>query len=905
MTYTRSIRNMLNSSAMSGQWLDSLYSKWISDPDSLGQDWQLFFTGFDFAAAHFEGTKQSLDSDDTGSQKQSGVQSLLFRYRSIGHLQACTDPLSPCMLEHPLLHLSNFGLDQSDLDVSFTSRRYLKSQATLREILASMQETYCREIGVEFMHIQDPAERQWLIDRMEPCHNRPEITEDERLHLLEKLHEAALFESFLQRRFLGQKRFSLEGGEILIPVLDAIVQNSPAAGINDIVLGMAHRGRLNVLANIFGKPYENIFAEFRDAMAVGFVGDGDVKYHKGFSSERILPDGRVHLTLAANPSHLEAVNSVVEGKCRARQDQYGLTYARQVLPLLIHGDSAFAGQGSIMETLNMSRLDGYRTGGTLHIVLNNQIGFTTLPRDARSTPYATDVAKMLACPVFHVQGEAPEAALHAVRLALEYRQEYGRDVVVELICYRRHGHNEGDEPIFTQPLMYRQIASRPTVNRIYSNTLLEDGIAAITLEKIEQGVAKRLEECFEKPPQEKSIGFRDVWSPFTREYRADVVDTGVRPEKLLQLSQRLAELPPGFSPHAKIHAMVQKRFESVLKNSGIDWGNAETLAYATLLADGVSVRISGQDSRRGTFSHRHCVLHDMNDDNTYTPLTSVARDGAVFQAWDSLLSEFGVLGFEYGYSLESPQTLTIWEAQFGDFANGAQVIIDQFIASGETKWNRASGLVLLLPHGYEGQGAEHSSARIERFLQLCAGNNMVVAYPTTPAQMFHVLRRQMKQSFRKPMILLTPKSLLRHPRCVSSIEDMCTGAFQEIIFDHAAQTAVRRVLICTGKIFYDLIEERDKRGITDTAIIRIEQLYPLRYDLFDEELSKLSADSSFVWVQEEPENMGAWHHIRPGLSERCRSLRFVGRPADSCPAVGSHRLHVEQQAAIINLAFEI
>ena len=889
---------------LSSTWLDSLFEQWQDNPESVGKDWQNFFAGFTLGYGTSLAKPHLPLLDDADALKLSGVQSLIYRYRSIGHLQACTDPLSPCLLEHPLLSLSNFGLDQSDLDVTFTSRRYLKPRATLREIVATMRETYCREIGVEFMHILDPAERQWLIDRMEPCRNRPDISVDERLHLLEKLHAAALFESFLHRRFPGQKRFSLEGGEILIPVLDAIVRNCPMSGINDIVLGMAHRGRLNVLAHILGKPYENIFAEFRDAMAVGFVGDGDVKYHKGYSAEIRLGNGNIHLTMAANPSHLEAVNSVVEGKCRAHQDQYGFGSSRQVLPLLIHGDGAFAGQGSIMETLNMSRLEGYCTGGTVHLVLNNQIGFTTSPRDARSTLYATDSAKMLSCPVIHVQGESPEAALHAVRLALEYRQKYGRDVVVEFICYRRHGHNEGDEPAFTQPLMYRQIASRPPVNKIYSDVLLEDGIAASLLEKIELDVIKRLEECFEKPPQPKSIGFHDAWSSVSREYRTDSVDTSVTAEKLLLLSRRLAELPPGFSPHAKIHALVQKRFESVLKNTGIDWGTAETLAYAALLDDGVSVRISGQDSRRGTFSHRHCVLHDMNDDSTYTPLASVAKNETLFQVWDSPLSEFGVLGYEYGYSLESPQGLTIWEAQFGDFANGAQVIIDQFISSGETKWNRASGLVLLLPHGYEGQGAEHSSARIERFLQLCAANNMVVANPTTPAQMFHLLRRQVKQSFRKPLIVFTPKSLLRHPGCVSSTEVFCTAAFHEVISEATDPVTVRRVLICSGKIYYDLKEERDKRGRTDTALVRIEQLYPFRDDLFIEELSRYSAEISCLWVQEEPENMGAWHYLRPKLSELCGSIRFVGRPADSCPAVGSHHLHQQQQDEIVSRAFQ-
>jgi len=882
--------------------LESLYEQWLVDNGSVQEEWNIFFQGFHLGSQAPDVSTPT--SSDDRPLKSSGVQSLIYRYRSIGHLQACTDPLSPCMLEHPLLALSNFDLDESDLDKTFTSRRYLKPHASLREILSTMQETYCREIGVEFMHIQDPAERQWLIDRMEPCRNRPVISTDERLHLLEKIHEAALFESFLQRRFPGQKRFSLEGGEVLIPVLDSIVSLCPKSGITGIVLGMAHRGRLNVLAHIFGKPYENIFAEFRDTMSVGFDGDGDVKYHKGYSVERQFPEGGVHLTLAANPSHLEAVNPVVEGKCRARQDRCDPAHTRQVLPLLIHGDGAFAGQGSIMETLNMSQLDGYRTGGTLHIVLNNQIGFTTQPRDSRSTMYATDIAKMLACPIFHVQGESPEAALHVVRLALDYLQEYGRDIVVELICYRRHGHNEGDEPAFTQPLMYRQIASRAPLNRIYSDVLQDAGVDAARLVAIEQTIAQRLEDCFEKPPQERLVGYHEAWSTVAREFATAVVPTGIQAEKLLILARRLADLPPGFSPHTKIHSMLQKRFESILKNTGIDWGNAETLAYAALLDAGVPVRISGQDSRRGTFSHRHCVLHDANDGSTYAPLASVARDGAVFQAWDSPLSEFGVLGFEYGYSLESPQGLTVWEAQFGDFANGAQVIIDQFIASGETKWNRASGLVLLLPHGYEGQGAEHSSARVERYLQLCAGYNMVVANPTTPAQMFHLLRRQVHQSFRKPLIILTPKSLLRHPGCVSAIDDLCNGSFDEIISDDIDPTKVRRVLLCSGKMYYDLKEERDKRGRADTALLRIEQLYPFRDDLLANELSRFPGALSYFWVQEEPENMGAWNHLRPKLTEVCGDIRYIGRPADSCPAVGSHHLHQQQQAGIVISAFE-
>lgn len=883
-------------SNISDAWLESLHDDWLKDAGSVPRDWQMLFSGFELGA-----DKSDRSLDESQALKHSGVQSLIYRYRDLGHLLACTDPLSPCRLDHPLLTLSAFGLDDTDLDSIFSSRRYLKPRASLREIVETMRETYCREIGVEFMHIQDPDERQWLIDRMEPTRNRTIFSAADKLHILGKLHEAALFEAFLHRRFIGQKRFSLEGGEVLIPVLDAVVRTCPSVGIAGLILGMAHRGRLNVLANVFAKPYETIFAEFRETQAFGFVGDGDVKYHKGFSTDRDVPDGRVHMTIAANPSHLEAVNPVVEGKCRAAQEIYGSSC---VLPLLIHGDAAFAGQGSIMETLNMSQLDGYRTGGTLHIVLNNQIGFTTLPKDARSTHYATDVAKMLACPIFHVQGESPEAAVHAVRLALDYRQAYEKDVVVELICYRRHGHNEGDEPAFTQPLMYSQIASRPPVNRIYADQLAEEGIPAQRLAAVEEDILHRLEASFDKDPPARNVGFRDIWSGISREYTTVAVETGLPAEKLLLLARRLAELPPGFTPHAKILTLIQKRFEAVLKGTGIDWGNAETLAYASLLDEGLSVRLSGQDCRRGTFNHRHCVLHDVNDGTTTAPLAAVASGSASFQAWNSLLSEFGVLGYEYGYSLVTPQGLTIWEAQFGDFANGAQVIIDQFIASGETKWNRACGLVLLLPHGYEGQGAEHSSARIERYLQLCAKENMQVVYPSTPAQMFHLLRRQMRQAFRKPLIVFTPKSLLRHPRCVSALGDLTAGTFREVLLDVADPALVRRVLLCSGKLYYDLCEARDTLGRMDIAIIRIEQLYPLRKDLMLECLAKLPPEAEFVWVQEEPENMGAWSHLRRNLAELCGAIRYVGRPEDSCAAVGSHHIHALEQAALVKGAFE-
>ena len=890
--------------AMPGEQLDDLYRRWLNAADSVPEVWQLFFSGCEFGHNLSEAGDGSLD--ELSALKLSGVQSLIYRYRSIGHLLACTDPLSPCLLSHPLLELFNFGLDENDLDTIFACRRFLKPRATLREVLETMHETYCRTIGVEFMHIQEPDERQWLIDRMEPNRNRPDFSTAAKLQILEKLHQAAFFELFLHRRFVGQKRFSLEGGEIMIPVLDRIINGCPDAGISDVVMGMSHRGRLNVLAHILRKPYETLFAEFKESVSLGFLGDGDVKYHKGHSCDIDLDGHKVHVTIAANPSHLEAVNAVVEGKCRARQDHYGADGAGRVLPVLIHGDAAFAGQGSVMEVLNMSQLEGYGTGGTIHLVLNNQIGFTTLPKDARSTIYATDVAKMLSCPVFHVQGEAPESALHAVDLAMEYRKTFRRDVVIELICYRRHGHNEGDEPAFTQPIMYQHIAGRPPVNMIYAAALAEtEGISPDELEQIERRVNDALESSLNKPPVEDQAGFFDRWSTIGADYSAEPVSTAVSAEKLETIARRLAALPAGFTLNPKITTLMQKRFEAVLKGEGIDWGNAETLAYATLLDQGHSVRISGQDSRRGTFNHRHCVVIDSNDERSYSPLETAARDGAVFQAWNSLLSEFGVLGFEYGYSLETPDGLTLWEAQFGDFANGAQVVIDQFIASGESKWNRASGLVLLLPHGYEGQGAEHSSARIERYLQLCASENMVVTCPSTPAQMFHLLRRQMLQSFRKPLVIFTPKSLLRHPGFTSTVADCCAGTFQTCIVTHGDASAARKILFCSGKIYYELEEERIRREVSDAVIVRIEQLYPLDHSAVQNVIALCGPDCRFYWVQEEPENMGAWQYIERHFRALSAQISYIGRPEDSCPAVGSHHIHAEQQADIIIRAFSL
>lgn len=883
----------------SPEFIESLYRQWLAAPESVTAEWRAFFRGYEL------GREEPAPGDVAEfAAKQSSVDSLIYRYRDLGHLLACTDPLSPCPLEHPQLALERYDLDEADLDRTFRARRFLKAEATLREILATLRETYCGSLGVEFMHIQDPRERTWLIERMEPVRNRPPVERAEQLWILDRLQEAALFEAFLHRKFIGQKRFSLEGGETLIPVLAAAVEHAAASGATDLILGMAHRGRLNVLANVVGKPLAGIFAEFADNVDLAVVGDGDVKYHKGYSADRTTAAGhRIHLTLAFNPSHLEAVDPVVEGKCRARQDAAGAGAERRVLPVLIHGDAAFAGQGVVAETFNLSQLEGYRTGGTLHLVINNQIGFTTLPADARSSLYATDVAKMVAVPIFHVHGEDPERALHAVRLALDYRQTFGKDVVVEIICYRRYGHNEGDEPYFTQPVMYSRIKDRPPVHELYADLLVEAGVAREEVDRRARLVTDRLEAALGAVPPPEGDGFAGKWQRYRRDYTSEPVETGVAAEPLRSLAARLATLPAGFTPHPKIAALLERRREAIERGEGLDWGNGETLAYATLLAEGVSIRLSGEDTRRGTFNHRHAVLHDMATEAPYAPLTAVADPGAAFNAWDSMLSEFAVLGFEYGYSVEAPEVLTVWEAQFGDFANGGQVIIDQFIAGGESKWERASGLTLFLPHGFEGQGAEHSSARIERYLQLCADNNLQVVYPSTPAQLFHLLRRQVRQPFRKPLVVFTPKSLLRHPRCVSRLDEFAAGHFREVIPDVAEPENVRTLLLCSGKIYYDLEAHRQETGRDDTALVRVEQLYPLRIDLLQEALAPYR-QAAVAWVQEEPRNMGGWHFLRPQLAGLLgREPRYVGRPENDVPAVGSHRQHQEEQERLVAEAF--
>lgn len=893
-------------SNLSPAWIETLYRQWRENPAQLPADWQAFFDGFETGLQSCPTPPLACLTPEV-ALKQSAVDTLVGRYRELGHLLACTDPLSPCPTDHPLLTLSAFGLDRNDLERSFHAKGFDKGTAPLKDILAVLKETYCAAIGVEYMHIHEPSERLWLQDRLESSRNRLELSAEERYSVLRKLQQAALFERFLHRKFPGQKRFSLEGGEVLIPVLERAVRRAAALGAREVVLGMPHRGRLNILANLFAKPLENIFAEFADNVEDNFVGEGDVKYHMGFSTDLILPDDRsVHLTMASNPSHLEAVNPVVEGKARARQDGCGRDGAKRVLPVLIHGDAAFSGQGMVSETLNLSQLEGFGTGGTLHIVLNNQIGFTTVPEDARSTRYATDVAKMLTVPIFHVHGENPEAAIHAVELALEYRSRFGRDVLVEIICYRRHGHNEGDEPYFTQPLMYQAIKQRPPVHEIYRDRLLAEGLDETRIEQQIEQLQEELEAALQRRYQPVDRGLHGKWEKIERDYSHATPDTAVNANKLKAFAQQLARLPEDFTPEPRIRTLLDKRRAAVLEEDGaLDWATAESLAFASLIGEGHSVRMSGQDCRRGTFSQRHLVQFDIASGETFMPMATLCADPADFCAYDSTLSEAAILGFEYGYSLERPGGLTLWEAQFGDFANGAQVIIDQFITSGERKWNRMSGLIMLLPHGYEGQGPEHSSGRIERFLQSCADNNLLIAQPTTPGQYFHLLRRQLKVPFRKPLVVFTPKSLLRHPDCRSPLDALSTGRFREVLPDPQPPEKTDSVLLCSGKIYYELLEQRREQQRNDVAIIRIEQLYPLREDLLSEAMEAHKDARRLLWVQEEPRNMGAWSFMAPKLADMLGHWpEYCGRPAAAAPAGGSHQQFKSEQQRILEAALE-
>ena len=933
----------MNRSTVASRWnldlIAPLYERWKLDPAGVDESWRFFFEGYDLAAADVgdsngkaasngrgapPGSAMQVGRDSTAevgdltdARAQSGVTRLVDAYRELGHFLADLDPLQmvPRPETHEGLELSRFGLSEADLDAVYFTKLADPPRASLRELLAILRQTYCGTLGVEYMHIQDPKVRRWLQDRMESVRNHPGLDRQNKQRILLKLNAASLFETFLARNFIGQKRFSLEGGEMLIPMLDALIERAGAQwGVREIVIGMPHRGRLNVLANILNKPYWMIFHEFQEIPPKSVGGDGDVKYHLGFSSDHTCQEGHeVHLSLTANPSHLEAVNPVVEGRVRAKQRRFGDESRRLGIPVLIHGDAAFAGQGLVAETLNLSQLPGYRTGGTVHIVVNNQIGFTTTPADSRSTRYCTDIAKMLEVPILHVNGEDPEACVYAAVLAMDFRQTFGQDVVIDFVCYRKHGHNEGDEPAFTQPLMYEKIRERPGIVQIYSDRLVkETELRPEDAESMQETFQERLAAVLEEVKASQSgpgpgpvqPGFQGAWKGFTSQYRGDPVETGVDRETLERISEALARFPEGFHLNPKLDRILGARRKAVESRTGIDWSNAEALAFGSLLIEGTPVRLSGQDSRRGTFSQRHSVLVDAETGSRYIPLNNIGKDQAFFCAYDSLLSEAAVLGFDYGYSLDDPTMLILWEAQFGDFANGAQVIIDQFITPAESKWGRASGLVMLLPHGYEGQGPEHSSARIERYLQACAEDNIQVVNCTTPAQYFHLLRRQMRRNFRKPLVVMTPKSLLRHKEAVSPLDNLETGGFREVIDDADAPDSAGRVIVCSGKIYYDLLKKRQEAGKErSVAIVRLEQLYPWPGDRLLEVLGRFEDDPEWVWAQEESQNMGPWTFVAPRLRDLVgRDFQFVGRNASASPATGSHAVHDREQVELVEAA---
>ncbi len=854
--------------------------------------------------------------------KQAGIMQLINAFRVRGHLIADLDPLGAEPSRHPELEPETYGLTIWDLDREFLTGSLehigeggtTKPVATLREILETLRKTYCGKIGCEYMNIQVPEQKHWLQHRMEPQANQWKLSTETRVRTLRNLIAAEEFEHFLHSRFVGQKRFALEGGETALAILEEILQQAAANNVAEIVMGMAHRGRLNVLANAVGKDLKQIFSEFEgDIDPSSTQGSGDVKYHLGATGVRKFADGReVKITLSPNPSHLEAVDPVVEGLVRPKQDRLEDTQRARVIPVLIHGDAAFAGQGVVAETLNLSQLDGYSTGGTIHLIINNQIGFTTLPDESRSTPYSTDVARGVQAPIFHVNGDSPQAAIRVVQVAFDYRQKFQKDVVIDMICYRRHGHNEGDDPSYTQPILYRKIKEHPSVARQYSERLIREGV--LTAEEVEamtQAISQRLSDAYDAV-QKKAERFevQDLSLVTDEDYAGFCPRTAVNQQVLERVIHGSTTFPENFHLHPKLRGFIDKRRDIIARNGAFDWAFAEALAFGTLVLEGTPVRLSGQDSGRGTFSQRHLAFYDSETGQRYVPMQHIAPGQGRFEVWDSSLSEYAVLGFEFGYSVADPLTLVIWEAQFGDFANGAQIMIDQFISCCEQKWGQPSGLVMLLPHGFEGQGPEHSSARIERFLTLCAENNMLVCNCTTPAQYFHLLRRQMyggrdRRGTRKPLIVFTPKSLLRHPRAVSTLHDFTAAGFQEILSDDPAidPQAVSRVVFCSGKVYYDLLAGRDNQKATHVALIRVEQLYPFAAERAAEILNSYPKSAEIVWAQEEPRNMGPWHFMRdnfePLLAPSGRQLRYIGRPESASPATGSGKRHQQEQSAIV------
>ncbi len=849
---------------------------------------------------------------------QERLDQLIRNYRVRGHIVAGVDPLGTERIMPVELEPALYGFTEKDMDREVsTSWVGGPETRTLRGILNWLKSTYCRSIGAQFMHIDSLSVRQWLQQRMEETGNRVKLAREEQLRILRRLADAVVFEEFLAKKFVGAKSFSLEGSETLIPLLDLAIEKTANEGAREIVIGMAHRGRLNVLANIMGKSPRLIFREFDDSDPHLHMGRGDVKYHLGYSSDWTTSQGnRVHLSLCFNPSHLEFVNTVAIGRVRAKQDRFKDFGRKQGVALLIHGDAAFAGEGIIQETLNLSELKGYRIGGTVHIIVNNQIGFTTSPSDARSTTYATDVAKMLQIPIFHVNGEDPEAVAQVITLALDFRKKFRRDVVIDMYCYRRRGHNEGDEPEFTQPTMYRAIRERPSVYEGYLERLeSQRGVTRGEAERIVDERRQRLEAELQEARKESFIRCHEHWGGVWTSHfggpaeHADRPPTAVPERALAEILNSLTDIPDDFTPHPKIERLFEARREMAAGNRPLDWGACELLGFGSILSDGRPLRMSGQDVRRGTFSHRHAVVFDYNDGSAFNTLKNIAPERGQVNLYNSPLSEAGVMGFEYGYSLDCPEGLVIWEAQFGDFCNAAQVIIDQFLASAEDKWSRLSSIVLLLPHGFEGQGPEHSSARLERFLMLSAEDNIQIAQPSTPAQYFHLLRRQVLRNWKKPLIVMTPKSLLRHPECVSTLADCATGGFAPVLGDDADRSSdsVRKVLLCSGKLYYQLAERRKATEAHDIAIVRLEEFYPLPRKALEDALSVYPQETPVVWVQDEPENMGAWQFLKVRFGDRMLGrfpFSHVSRPESSSPATGSHRSHQVEQEALLGKAFE-
>jgi 2-oxoglutarate dehydrogenase E1 component len=900
--------------------IEENYRRWQDNPNSVDSGWAAFFEGFELGNLPQKNGAAVVAAPVRESSLQTRVDGLVYAYRTLGHTIARVNPLAESRPQNPLLSLRELGFSEKDLDLTVSSKFFLDNRPMkLREMVATLQKFYAGTIGAEFVHIQNPRIRNWVLHRIESRPDKRNTPPKVQLALLRALMEAESFEIFLHSRYVGQKRFSLQGAESLMVILDTVLHCCPQTGIEEICMGMAHRGRLNVLANFLRKSLKVIFTEFTENYIPDLVaGDGDVKYHLGYRTVRKLGSGaEVEIRLAANPSHLEAVDPVVEGTARARQRIRGDTeYRRKVLPLLIHGDAAFAGQGIVAETLNMSQLHGYGTGGTIHAVVNNQIGFTTLPEDARSSMYATDVAKMIEAPIFHVNGDDPLAVKLVTDIAVDFRQEFGRDVVIDMYCYRRYGHNEGDEPAFTQPELYSRIEKQPSVTQLYKQELLDSGVLseddAVSLEtefELRLDMALQEVKAMEQEKAGKLAQFKESTAVFQPEYTSSPVSTAISEEMLSRIVDALTRVPPSFNVQKKIKRIVIDHRRKVFENGGpYEWHYAEALAFGSLLLEGVPIRLSGQDSSRGTFSTRHAVLYDEKTAEPYVPLMHLAGKQERICIYNSLLSEAAVLGFDYGYSLDYPSMLCLWEAQFGDFVNGAQTIIDQFIVSAESKWQRPSGIVLLLPHGYEGQGPEHSSGRLERFLQLCADDNIQVCNLTTAAQYFHLLRRQMKRDFIKPLIVMTPKSLLRAEFASSPATDFTRGKFEEILSGPrvAPNEKVKRVIFCSGKVYYDLFNYRDTNKIKDASLIRIEQLYPLAESRLRAMTKGFGKNVHLVWCQEEPQNMGAWTFIEPRLRKMFkRDILYAGRVASASPAVGSLARHKREQARLVKDAFAL